>query len=834
MIILRKNKKILEMFPIGSAKGAVNTRRKPLFYGYIKLQRKEDKVRPYKFIVKKDSENENLFPPSEAIKILRKQNVYLIGDDPETEEMLESLDIPFKKTIMCRHCTFEGFITLIRRDSSYLYHKEYLCRKCAEEEIKRELKARAFDMSTFPNFKRKLDQTGDLNLVLNMLDPRFNPVKHPNLTLYDKIDSKDLNYPKVSMDDIKIPTELKTILKTHGKYLLPVQALTLKEGLLEGENLLVVSATASGKTLIGEIAGVPNAMKGEKFIFLTPLVALANQKYRDFKKKYKKIGLKVSIRVGMSRINAKEELSIHDEKINDADIVVGTYEGLDFLLRSGRADEIGKIGTVVVDEIHMLDDEERGPRLKGLIRRLQILFPNLQIIGLSATIKNPQEIAEEFRMNLVEYDRRPVPLERHLIFARTDHDKEDLISKLSRKEYKTVSSKGFHGQTIIFTNSRRKTHSIADYLEKRGVSAAAYHAGLSYAKKSRIEKDFLKQKISAVVTTAALAAGVDFPASQVIFETLTMGNKWLTPNEFSQMLGRAGRPSYHDIGKVFLIPEIGLKYDDETEETHAVTLLESDVESINVHYSEDSLVEQILSDICSGTAEDVKYLEKVYKNDDIPMEVNGVCDLLVDYGFAVADKDKIFPTHYGRAVAMSFLNYQDADYIKKRINSSKQPIPMDIAVGLNPFENAYLSSRIVQKLAQAMKTNISSRLFADSTLDILSSGEAISKLEPKFQELLINLQMEFMSCRCKDRPFCYCFQDEMSRKILKYRNMKHDPADISKKLLRDYGIHAYAGDIFSWLDSLIRTLEAIRRISDAYKRVNIVKECSRLIKKIEN
>lgn len=833
MIILRKNKKILEMYPIGSAKGAVNTRRKPLFYGYLKLQRKGDKVRPNKFIVKKDPENENLFPPSEAIKILRKQNVYLVGNDEETEDMLDSLDIPFKKTIMCRHCTFEGFITLIRRDSSYLYHREYLCKKCAEEEIKRELKAHNFDMSTFPNFKRKLDETGDLNLVLKMMDPRFNPVKHPNLTLYDKIDSKGADVPKILIDDLKIPGELKKILKGHGKHLLPVQALTLKSGLLEGENLLVVSATASGKTLIGELAGIPNAMNGKKFMFLTPLVALANQKYRDFKKKYKQLGLKVSIRVGMSRINAKEELSIHDEKINNADIVVGTYEGLDFLLRSGRASDIGSIGTVVVDEIHMLDDDERGPRLKGLIRRLQTLFPELQIIGLSATIKNPQEIASEFRMKLVEYDKRPVPLERHLIFARTDHEKEDLIARLSRNEYKTVSSKGFHGQTIIFTNSRRKTHSIADYLAKRGINAAAYHAGLSYAKKSRIEKDFLKQKISAVVTTAALAAGVDFPASQVIFETLTMGNKWLSPNEFSQMLGRAGRPSYHDMGRVFLIPEIGLKYDDETEETQAVRLLESDVESIDVHYSEEAVVEQVLADLCSGTADNVSYLEEAYKKDDLPMGVDAVCDLIVDHGFATSKNDSITPTPYGRAVSVSFLNYQDADYIKKRIKSSKVS-PVDIAIGLDPFESAYLSSRIVQKLAQALKSNVSSRLFADSTLDILSSGDAISKLEPKFQELLINLQMEFMSCRCKDRPFCTCFQDEMSLKILKYRNMKYDPADISKKLLRDYGIHAYAGDIFSWLDSLIRTLEAVRRISEAYKRFKMVKECTQIIKKIEN
>ena len=80
-------------------------------------------------------------------------------------------------------------------------------------------------------------------------------------------------------------------------------------------------------------------------------------------------------------------------------------------------------------------------------------------------------------------------------------------------------------------------------------------------------------------------------------------------------------------------------------------------------------------------------------------------------------------------------------------------------------------------------TFMSTRLFADSTLDILSSGDAISKLEPNIQETLINLQIEFLSCKCKDRPFCDCFQMELSRRILKQRMMKRDPAAISKKLM---------------------------------------------------
>ena len=830
MIILRKNKKILEIYPIGSSKGALNQRRKPAFYGYLKLKNNGVQIKPHKFIVKRD-DKESLLPPGEAIKILRKQNVFLAGSDPETEEMLDSLNIPYRKTRICKHCTFDGYITLIKRDKSYIYHNEYICRICAEEEIKRELEIRGFDLNTFKNFKKLLQRTGDLEQVLKIFNPHFNPVKNPELTLFDKIASDTLKMPDVKVEDLKIDPRFKDILKKQVKQLLPVQYLSLNARLLEGESQLVVAATASGKTLIGELAGISRVLRGWKFIYLTPLVALANQKYRDFKKRYEKLGLKVSIRVGMSRIKAKEELTIRDESVNDADIIVGTYEGLDFILRSGKAFDLGRIGTVVIDEIHTLDDPERGSRLNGLIKRLQTIFPDVQMIGLSATVKNPKEIAEEFNMKLVEYDQRPVPLERHLIFVRSEYDKADLLAKLSRSEHQNVSDKGFHGQTIIFTNSRRKTHEIATTLSQRKIKASAYHAGLSYSKKVRIEDQFLNQEISTVVTTAALAAGVDFPASQVIFESLIMGNKWLTPNEFHQMLGRAGRPTYHDTGKVYLLPEVARQFDDESEESVAVDLLESDVETIAVKYGEKEAVEQSLADVCSGRISNVEELKDAYENMDIPMDFDALLNIITDYNLVKEKSGILEATSYGRAVSVSFLHYEDGEYIKKNLARKN---PLEVVFNLEPFESAYLSTRLIAHLSKVLKINVSSRLFADSTLDILSSSDNLVKLDPAFQEKIVNLQMEFFTCKCKERPFCTCFQEELSHRIIKYRLNKKDPVEISRKLLRDYDIHIYPGDIFSWLDSVIRMLEAMVRIAFAFNRKKSAYQFKKLIKEIEN
>ncbi len=831
MIILRRNKKNVELYPIGPAKGALNSERKPLFFSYFKLQDNNGKIRPYRFIIQQDNV-EILKSPKEVIKILRKQRVLLATKDENIESMLNSLNISYQYTQICRHCTFGGNITILKKSSSYKLYDEYICKKCALKEIKRVMQLRGYDEKSFTSFKKLLDKTNNLEKVLQVFDPKFNPIKHDDLTVYDKINVKKIKYPKITVNQLKIPKRLKKILSAKVKHLLPIQILSLNAGLLDNKNLLVVSATASGKTLVGELAGIPKAMNHQKFIYLTPLVALANQKYRDFKKQYKELGLNVAIKVGSNRVKAKGELTIANKSVKNADIIVATYEGLDFLLRSGNYHQLKGVGTIVIDEIHMLDEEERGPRLNGLLKRLLTIFPKSQLIGLSATVKNSKQIADEFNMKLVEYKQRPVPLERHLIFTKNEFEKKDLLGQLAKKEFESKSTKGFKGQTIIFTNSRRKTHSIAQQVEKKGISTAAYHAGLSYSKKVKIEKEFAQQKISTVVTTAALAAGVDFPASQVLFETLRMGNKWLTNNDFSQMLGRAGRPTYHDIGKIYLLPELGKEFENESEEQKAIELLDSDVDNVNVEYSEDDTIEQVLADISAIRNVSIKDLELKYDKIETPINFEDVINTLLLNKLVVNHRDDsniILPTKYGRATSISFLTVPNAEYIRKHLKQN----PLLTVEHLEPFDSAYISNRLSSRLSKALKTNVSSRLFADSNRDIITSGDVLAKLDDQFAEKLISFQIDFMTCECKESPFCRCLEKNVSDKIIKQRLNGWNPNSISKYFMTNYDIHIYPGDIFTWLDSVIRMLEAISRISIAFNNKKTSNECKRLIKKIE-
>jgi helicase len=141
--------------------------------------------------------------------------------------------------------------------------------------------------------------------------------------------------------------------------------------------------------------------------------------------------------------------------------------------------------------------------------------------------------------------------------------------------------------------------------------AAAYHAGLSSQERRDVETKFSKGKLMAVVTTAALGAGVDFPASQVIFDSLAMGREWLSVQEFNQMGGRAGRPDFHDLGRVVILAEPGGVYSREsqfTEEEVAMRLLKGEMEEVAPEHDEEGSSEEYVANavVCKGNEQELE------------------------------------------------------------------------------------------------------------------------------------------------------------------------------------------------------------------------------------
>ncbi len=206
-----------------------------------------------------------------------------------------------------------------------------------------------------------------------------------------------------------VPIQLYNILKKSKiEKLRPSQQKAVEAGLLEGKNLLVCTPTASGKTLIAEIAIIKNILERKgKGIYIVPLKALATEKFKDFKKKYGDIA-KVALSIG--------NLDKVDTYLNKYDIIIATSEKFDSLIRH-HTPWLKYVKTIVVDEVHLLNDPGRGPTLEILITMLKDILPKSQIIALSATIGNPNELAEWLDANLIDDEWRPVKLKKGILFS---------------------------------------------------------------------------------------------------------------------------------------------------------------------------------------------------------------------------------------------------------------------------------------------------------------------------------------------------------------------------------------------------------------------------------
>ena len=199
-----------------------------------------------------------------------------------------------------------------------------------------------------------------------------------------------------------LPKELYNVISKEFKELRPAQEKAVKKGLLEGKNLLVCTPTASGKTLIAELAAMSRIYNNiGKTVYIVPLKALANEKFKDFKNKYKDV--KVALSIG--------DLDSSDSYLEKYDFIITTSEKLDSLIRH-HAPWLQHVATIVIDEIHLMNDAGRGPTLEILITILRKLLKKAQFIALSATIGNPEDLAKWLDANLIIDHWRPVELKK--------------------------------------------------------------------------------------------------------------------------------------------------------------------------------------------------------------------------------------------------------------------------------------------------------------------------------------------------------------------------------------------------------------------------------------
>ena len=256
------------------------------------------------------------------------------------------------------------------------------------------------------------------------------------------------------VQDIAIPTNLKQRYTQAGiSELYPPQAECIDKGILAGKNMLVAIPTASGKTLVAEMAMHHTIKAGGKCLYIVPLKALASEKFEEFGNK--------EVRVGI----ATGDLDRRDDLLGRNDIIVATSEKVDSLLRN-NAQWIGDISLLIVDEIHLIDSQNRGPTLEMVIAKMRTRNPSMQIIGLSATIGNPDRLASWLDGELVTSTWRPVDLRQGVFFNNSIHFRgmKRTVKEISKKSEDLnlcLDTIAEGGQCLVFVSSRRNAEAFA-------------------------------------------------------------------------------------------------------------------------------------------------------------------------------------------------------------------------------------------------------------------------------------------------------------------------------------------------------------------------------------
>ncbi|ODS42643.1 MAG: hypothetical protein MSIBF_04900 [Candidatus Altiarchaeales archaeon IMC4] len=473
------------------------------------------------------------------------------------------------------------------------------------------------------------------------------------------------------INELSIDGRFIKILEDEGiSELYPPQEDAVKAGLLDGGNFVLCNPTASGKTLIAELAIAKTLEAGSKAVYVVPLRALAYEKYTEFRK-YEKLGYRVELQSG--------DLDSSKYKRLEFDILIATAEKCDSMLRS-RPEFFDNVRLLVMDEVHLITTD-RGPVYEIIIARLT---KKVRILALSATIGNPNELADWLDGKLVTSLWRPVKLAEEV---RVGEKIDDTINK----------SLAGGGQTLVFVNSRASAESVAEKLgegfgaeKNAGLSeeilkalptptkqckrlakcvkhgTAFHHAGITGKQRVIIEDAFKAGKIKVIAATPTLAAGVNLPSRTVVIRDVKrfggQGMDYIPVLEYKQMVGRAGRPKYDKTGSAVLLAK---------NESEGELLAEKYIRGKPEHIhsmlgAEPVLRFHVLAAVASSMTTDEESLAGFFHSTffghqygvghDFRERLNRVIEQLVGWDFIQRIKSRVLPTNTGMRVSELYID----------------------------------------------------------------------------------------------------------------------------------------------------------------------------------
>jgi helicase len=382
--------------------------------------------------------------------------------------------------------------------------------------------------------------------------------------------------------------------------LTPVQERAVGAGVLRGEsNLLIIAPTTSGKTFVGEMAAATAAYKTRRHaLFLVPFRALADEHFELFRERYGDL---------LSVVISTSDWGEFDADIRAGNFGIGvlTYEKLTGLLID-RPQLLAEASVLVVDELQMLRDQERGPGIELMLTQVLLAEQRPQLVALSASLDNLNSVDLWLGAQVVHENERPVPLDEGVVAVPSGRalvrahgelqqsqlfpgapDKDDAIAGLCA----ALVADG--KQVLVFrtsaTRARPTAQAIARQLPATGLTAltaelleglepsetledqrrlmasgVGFHtADLPTGERRAVERSFREGETKVIVSSGTLAMGVNLPTDVVVIaDTIRfIPNRWdwnresVSVSDYKNQVGRAGRLGKRERGLGLLLAD---------------------------------------------------------------------------------------------------------------------------------------------------------------------------------------------------------------------------------------------------------------------------------------
>ena len=307
------------------------------------------------------------------------------------------------------------------------------------------------------------------------------------------------------------------------------------EAILAGKNAVVLAPTAGGKTeasLFPVLAGLmQQPPAGVGALYVAPIKALLNNQEVRLGHYTEMVGMRRFVWHGDALASQKEAFCREP-----AELLMTTPESLEVMLMSSRVPVqrlFRGLRYVVIDEVHAFAGTDRGAHLMSVLERLAVISAgDVQRIGLSATVGNPEQIARWLRgsseRESVVVDP-PKPKAQRLIKIYLREDASDFAREAVRE--------GRGKKSLFFCQSRSLTEAIADHMRGDSIEVFVHHGSVSKEERYAAEERFAQGTNACIVATSTLELGIDVGGLDLTFQA----NAPSTVSSFLQRMGRSGR-----------------------------------------------------------------------------------------------------------------------------------------------------------------------------------------------------------------------------------------------------------------------------------------------------